>query len=205
MKTKYLVYIALILTFSIVIIVQIKNNLQKNYEKTIENYADIKDIHNIINTSYNIPLIESVYKEDNSLKINAGLFHYGDINKDGVIDLYDVKTIKYILNNNLIYNEDEKKLSDINKNNVIDSDDLKLLDDYVSENISKKYSIDNNLEYCMLDIENVNACIWYKNNKFLVNDNNLKYFYVRYNNSLSSEFIYEYDDVNNLFSDIVIE
>ena len=173
---KKILYIILILVLSMVLVLQIKNKLEKVKVNDNDYYADIKEIDTIINTNYNVPIIESAINEGKLLKIEAGVYRYGDVNKDSIINLYDIKTIEYIIYNGFAYSMDEKELADINKNGIIDTEDLDLLSDYVNND-------------------------WTINNTFYISDNNKKYLYVKGNNILSS--VYEYINDGEL-NDIVI-
>ena len=195
---KKILYIILILVLSMVLVLQIKNKLEKVKVNDNDYYADIKEIDTIINTNYNVPIIESAINEGKLLKIEAGVYRYGDVNKDSIINLYDIKTIEYIIYNGFAYSMDEKELADINKNGIIDTEDLDLLSDYVNK---VEYNSNSNLAYCILNDNNVNQCDWTINNTFYISDNNKKYLYVKGNNILSS--VYEYINDGEL-NDIVI-
>lgn len=122
-----------------------------------------------LETYYDYPCVALLKTDNTSLEIFAGYFRYGDVDKDGTIDDYDVETIQAYISGNVLLDDNSLKLADINNDGKVDSKDLLLLQSYLEKNGSKKYTVlQDNLQYCLQKSSNSNKCIWKSSNKFTV-------------------------------------
>ena len=179
MRKKNLLIGVILLLIEIGILLFFKgyNSYQNNVEKKI-----------IINKEYSKPIITTVNIKNNSLEIIANAYHYGDINQDNVIDNYDLDSIYLILTNNFTYTPNELKLADINQNGLIDKSDYELLKEFISNNPKTLYA-NKPLNYCVLESNNVNDCLWQDVNLFEYSDGK-EYFYVQNGSFISDVYTY---------------
>lgn len=139
---------------------------------------------NLVGTTYDIPLIESISYRNNNFIINAGNYMYGDINEDGLINELDKLAIDFIIDDNFKYTEGQKILSDLNKDNVIDNKDKKLLINYIDnhKDNDNEYDYYSNIVYCVSDSEDIDNCDYQESNYFYNLDFSKSYHYITVKN-----------------------
>lgn len=152
-----------------------------------------------INEPYQIPTISLLTVSDNKLIINAGMYRYGDINKDGKIDSVDLENIQLIIDSKFSYTDDEKKLADLNNDNIVDNKDFDIMKRYLKNKKITSYDINNDLLlYCVNKEDSVDDCDWSNNFEFVLNEETDYFIYVKNKNSnkISSKLKYTYKKIN---------
>ena len=201
MKYKTLLIIIFITSLLLIIGINIYNREEINKEDipVIENNKE-KNEESIITKIYDRPIISKVYNQDDYLYILASNYVYGDINYDLVVDNLDLELYDYLLNNNFVIPYDQLLLADLNKDQKISIEDKNILNKYLLNNSIYKYNQNNNLLYCISNINDYNNCNWDSNNYF--NVTNDVYIFVKNinNNEISNSYEYKYINVPLTFS-----
>ncbi len=207
MKIRTIVYciLTIILVVLIVNVINNKYNNKKNND-LFNPKADLY-VESIINNSSDVPSINIVSKIDEYIEVDGGVYNYGDVNRDNIINIYDLNMVEYILTNNFTYTDIERILSDLDQNKIVDENDYNILKKYLDRNDSVKYQNNKKIYYCMIrEEDNINNCLWQNENKFIVLDNNKYHIYIKYNEIISDVYQYELFNHNYLVDDdIVIE
>lgn len=144
------------------------------------------------------PVVSLVIIGNDYVTIRAGIYAYGDIVQDGVINDNDVKFLDLLLNSKLSFSDSQKLLADLNHDDVVDSKDLEMLKNLIKNGGEIKYDIQSNLlEYGISTMEDGNDCNWQSNNKIEGIAEGEYYAFVRIKNtdkkSLPYRFKYEND------------
>ena len=99
----------------------------------------------VIETNFELPLINNISIRDNVLLVNAGNYVYGDVNQDGYINNLDILAINLMINDDLKYSESQKRLGDLNQDDKINSKDIDILNNYLDDKREYKYDYDKDL------------------------------------------------------------
>ena len=145
---------------------------------------------------YEKPIVSLVTIDRNGVRIEAGIYAYGDINQDGVIDERDVQFMKSLLEAKLSFTDSQKKLADINHDGDVDQNDLNSLEERLASSKEIKYDTNSKeLEYGVSPNDDVANCQWQTTNMFVIEQGREYYAFARIKNgdniSLSYKFNYE--------------
>lgn len=152
-----------------------------------------------IGDSYEKVMIKSVSAANDLVIIKAGMYEYGDVNLDGLIDNSDVEILKDMVTSKNIYSKEQTALADVNKDAKLNDKDLSLLSKFIEKNTSVKYDTKNtSLEYCISKSNNSSNCIWQMDKKLNVSKEGKYYLFVRRENknNISEPFEYEHVIIN---------
>ena len=183
--------------FIIIVIVGLLFITQKNNNsKVIENtHGDIINSSNIVvGNDYVKLIIKDVLEEDNNLKIIAGRYRYGDVNRDGIINDLDNETIQFIINSYFTYTDNQRDLADLDQNGLVDAKDLNHLQNYLNKNGEIKYQYQvNNIMYAISTSKEKNNLTWQNSNIFSLNIEGRYYAFIQDNNKIYEPFEFNYE------------
>ena len=150
MKMNKILVVALIIVLVIVLAYAIFKSTKSNV-----NNIDI----------YENPIVSLVIIGDDYVRIRAGVYAYGDIVQDGIIDENDVKFMELLLNSKLSFSDSQKLLADLNRDGVVNNADLEKLKKLVDDNKELKYDIKtDSLEYGVSSTNDSTGCSWQSSN-----------------------------------------
>lgn len=110
---------------------------------------------------YENPIVSLVIIGDDYVRIRAGIYAYGDIVQDGIIDENDVKFMELLLNSKLSFSDSQKLLADLNHDGATNENDLEELKKLIKNNGEIKYNIKtDSLEYGISTTEDGSDCNW---------------------------------------------
>ncbi len=139
----------------------------------------IKHRKSVFNDKYDIPVVSYVTISFKDVTITGGIYQYGDVTKNGVIDEDDVNSLEYMVTGES-FSEEENPLADINKDSKVDNADLDLLKSYVKNKKKTTYdTVSSNLLYCVSLINDSKNCKWQDSNKFDMKDEKPYYVFVK--------------------------
>ncbi len=142
------------------------------------------------------PIVSLVIIGENYVKIRAGIYAYGDIIQDGVIDNSDVKFMELLLNSKLTFSDSQKLLADLNHDDEVNNDDLEVLKELLKDKVELKYDIQTELlEYGVSSTDDSTNCKWQSDSTIKDITYGEYYAFVRLKNtdnvSLGYKFTYE--------------
>lgn len=184
MKNKLISKVIFAITFIIIV-----SGLCFNLFVLKKSYA-VSD--NYINTLYNKPIVNIKNVNSNTVVFKGGLYRYGDITKDGIINEADLNNLDFYLKKYILFSDNQKELADLNGDNVVDNGDLEIFRNYLDNNEAVQYDIsDSKLLYCLNTSNTTSNCNW-KDNKFSVDKEDTYYVFVKKDNNISDVLIYNY-------------
>ena len=193
---KKIILAIVIVSFIAIITLFMTNN--KYESKDGLEFGDKIDINNeVVGEFYKEPIIIEVLYDNNEIKIIAGRYRYGDINRDGVIDDLDIQSINYIINSYFTYTEDQKELSDLDQNGLVDDKDMRLLQKYLSKNNRVNYEYqDNSIMYAISNNETKTNLKWQVSNTFEISEFGTYYAFIKDSSKIYNPFEFNYDIYN---------
>lgn len=185
-----------IISIIIVIVGLLFITQKNNNSKVIENtHGDIINSSNIVvGNDYVKLIIKDVLEEDNNLKIIAGRYRYGDVNRDGIINNLDNETIQFIINSYFTYTDNQRDLADLDQNGLVDAKDLNHLQNYLNKNGEIKYQYQvNNIIYAISTSKDKDNLTWQNSNIFSLNIEGRYYAFIQDNNKIYEPFEFNYE------------
>ena len=82
------------------------------------------------------PFTKGITVGDSNVTENVTIYLIGDVNGDGVVDLYDLLTLQQYLAQNITLTETQLLISDVTKDDKVDLYDLLTLQQYLARNIT---------------------------------------------------------------------
>ena len=150
----------------------------------------------IVGETYETPIIKTVSTSNKTIKVKSGIYAYGDVNQDGIIDFNDLNSIKDMYDKDNVFNDNEILLADLNKDKKINNKDYEILDSFVKKNITKKYEVKNDgFEYCLNTSKDSSKCLWQTDKKLSVSKEGRYYIFVKKANKNVISSYYEYNHV----------
>ena len=135
---------------------------------------------------YGLPSIALVTMSDENITIKAGMYHYGDINQDEIINRRDLEFIKLLIDSKQVFTDDQKKLADYDKNGIVNETDIESVRKYLNNREEVKYNAESyRLLYCISKKANYNNCEWQDSNEFILDGGTDYYAFVTLRNNLN--------------------
>ena len=184
MKNKLLIISFIFITSMILLLLFAKKGTEA-FEIDNQNY-------------YPTPIIVMVNTYNGKSEIDAGMFYYGDLNLDGVINEDDINFMNSLLKGTLSFTDEQKLLVDFDKDGIATETDLANLKEFVKENNELKYSTySNNLQYCITKENNSNNCNWLSKNEINLTEELTYYAFVKLKdtNKISNSYKFEYQKI----------
>lgn len=154
---------------------------------------------------YKEPIVFLTNTDGTVVTVSAGIFRYGDINLDGVIDSKDIDYMELMINSKMTFLEGQKKLADFNMDGVVNSEDLKQLKRHLENNKVVKYNTKSKrLSYCVNTKYDSADCKWQKSNSFELSKDTEYYAFAKKGKRISMGYNFSYSD-NNTNEEAVIE
>ena len=82
------------------------------------------------------PWTEEITVDSTAIVKNVTVYLWGDVNRDGDVDLYDLLTLQQYLAKNITLTETQLLISDVTKDDKVDLYDLLTLQQYLARNIT---------------------------------------------------------------------
>ena len=157
--------------------------------------------------TYNTPVVALITTSTEKATIKAGMYRYGDIDQNGIINENDIKFMELLLNSKLSFKEEQILLADMDKDGQVTDNDLKLLKEYISQNNQVKYdTYSDSLLYCISEVDDNSNCKWQKSNEFKLTNKTHYYVFAKLDKiSKSYELYYEIrnDDEKSIVEDTI--
>ena len=164
----------------------------------------------------NEPIVSLLESYGNMLEVEAGIYYYGDVNFDGIINDSDIQAIDMIIASSISFDETELASADLNHDNKIDSKDKKILQNYLDDVGEYKYNPnESKILYCISKVNESDNCTWIENNSFDLIDETTYYIFVKDSDtniiSKYQQYIYEnfdegyYNNHGDEITDDIIE
>ena len=191
-----------VICFSIIIVILILAIASKSYN-FVSAIVSYQSSSNRIKSYYEVPNISLIKISHTNVTVEAGYYRYGDVDKSGTIDKYDVEGLKQYISGGIVFDDVSQALADVNDDKVVNQTDLTILEKYVLSVDTEKYNSKNNLlDYCISKNNDSNQCVWVSSNVFEMKEYTNYYAFVKdkKNNIVSNvkEFVFEeekYEDM----------
>ena len=151
---------------------------------------------------YDKPIIAIVATGTDNVTISAGMYRYGDITQDGKLNSMDVDFVELLIGEKLKFTDSQKLLADFNRDGIVDTIDLNMLKDYVLDHGEVKYDMnEDSLQYCAIDNDNSDNCVWYDNKTIEIHDEKLYYAFVKNKDTgkISSDYKFFFSIIKDAF------
>ena len=191
-----------VICFSIIIVILILAIASKSYN-FVSAIVSYQSSSNRIKSYYEVPNISLIKISHANVTVEAGYYRYGDVDKSGTIDKYDIDGLKQYISGGIVFDDVSQALADVNDDKVVNQTDLTILEKYVLSVDTEKYNSKNNLlDYCISKNNDSNQCVWVSSNVFEMKEYTNYYAFVKdkKNNIVSNvkEFVFEeekYEDM----------
>lgn len=191
-----------VICFSIIIVILILAIASKSYN-FVSAIVSYQSSSNRIKSYYEVPNISLIKISHTNVTVEAGYYRYGDVDKSGTIDKYDIDGLKQYISGGIVFDDVSQALADVNDDKVVNQTDLTILEKYVLSVDTEKYNSKNNLlDYCISKNNDSNQCVWVSSNVFEMKEYTNYYAFVKdkKNNIVSNvkEFVFEeekYEDM----------
>ena len=190
-KNKLIVVVICIILLITSITFVFMNKNDNEIKSSNKNAIGVTDI---TKKTYGYPCISLVIYSLNRIEVNAGIYRYGDVTQDGVIDGEDSKAIERMIDYSNAFTADQIKLGDIDENGKITKNDVDMFNKYLKKNKEVKYDINlNKLKYCMTKTNNSSNCEWKDSKEFDIPEKSNYYIFVKNktNNIVSSSAFFD--------------
>lgn len=175
---KIIITITIVLTSILFIYIFTKSTQANDQEEIVDEY-------------YPKPIISIVKVGNNVATIEAGIYKYGDITQDGIINKLDLDFIGLLIDNKLSFRDEQKLLADMNKDGIVNQQDINLLQKLIKD-ADLTYEIKSEeLLYCITGEENSSNCTWQEDNTFTDLEEQVYYAYAKNINN---------DDISNNYA-----
>ena len=202
---KKIVFAILIILILLILLLLFNNKILGGKNEPIQgNEKEAIGITDISKDSYGYPLISYLEYSNKKIVVHAGIYRYGDVNQDGIIDLDDKDAISTMIEfDNLGFTSGQIKLADLDENGKITNNDLKMLEQYLKKNGTIKYSLNEQiLKYCISEKNSSSNCVW-KSDKSLTPSKQKDYYvFVKMinNGRISESMLFEKGNMNTNLS-----
>lgn len=188
--TCYVILLILLVGATVIVFKKMKDDTDESPK------PDINETIDIIGKTYNKVIIKNVTSTENDVDIDAGIYNYGDVSRDGVINEYDLNMMNLMIETG-ISNEYQKALADLNKDDVVNDIDVSILTNYLEFNSELIYNTKSKeLLYAISDINSLSSLNWQNTASFKLYDEKNYYVFAKYKEDISQpyEFNYRYYD-----------
>ena len=197
-KIKIIIGIVLVIGIGIFVFMVKNNYIILSKEKTAIGVTDHTK------KSYGYPCISLVSYSLNTISVDAGIYRFGDVTQDGIIDKKDADAIKVMISFNDAFTKDQIKLADIDEDGKITNTDLKLFNIYLEKNPKVKYDTNSKyLTYCLTKTNDSSTCNWQDSSSFKITQQEDYYVFVmnKTNNVVSTSRLFDKSNMNRNLSE----
>jgi len=158
-------------------------------------------VTDITKKSYGYPLISLLSYNQGVIKVDAGIYRYGDVDQNGKIDSDDVTALEVMIQTQTVgFSKGQIKLADIDEDGNVAEEDLKQLRQYVKAGGELEYSISSTLlEYCFSTTNDSSGCYWQDSSDFKISKGKDYYVFVKQSNNgrISDSMLFSKATIND--------
>ena len=185
---KIIISIAIVLTSILLVYIFTKSTQANDKEEIVDEY-------------YPQPIISIVKIGNDIATIEAGIYKYGDITQDGVINNFDVEFIGLLIDDKLSFRDEQKLLADMNKDGIVNQQDIILVQKLIKKDELTYDTKTNDLIYCLTGEDNSTNCTWQENNNYTNLEEQIYYAFAKNinNDDISTSYAINYSVIQGPF------